>query len=272
MLRCWTGVITFLAVLAFSAQASEALVLFTGSGSGLSASASFSIATVSGQRQLTILLTNTDAVSGSSRPDEIDEVLTGIFFNLGTGTGSLQNPTLTPVSATLHTGASIVQSSECDVNCSSTSNVGGEFSYAKGGLSSITGDNQGISSAGYLNANNSSGNFGGNNYDGGNPLGGVEFGIVPDGSASWSSGELNHVPLIEGTVKFVLNIPTGLDEDDIKNVFFTYGAPSKENKLTGFKQTTTSGGTHGSVPEPAALTMLGLAMAGLGYRLRRRQS
>ncbi len=277
MSRLGAGLLTIL-MLAGGAARSEATTLFTASGSGLSASARFEFATTSsgGKRQLTILLTNTDNATGTSGgsnlfPDVTAEVLTGLFFNLGTST-----TTFTPISATLETGASIVQGNQCDVsgaNCgSSQKNVGGEWSYAPGGLSSLTQTTtQGIGSSAYLNKNNSAGNLGGSNLDKSGAssttaLGGVNFGIVPDGWAA-NSGDstLDNVPLIEGTVKFVLSIPDTLKEVDLKNVYFTYGGDTKENKLLGVKSSV-------AVPEPAMLSMFGLALAGVGYRLRRRRS
>ena len=52
-------------------------------------------------------------------------------------------------------------------------------------------------------------------------------------------------------------------------VYFTYGTSAGEGTIgtTGFVATTGS-----TIPEPTALSMLGLALAGLGYRLRRRVS
>ena len=264
MSRCLAGLITVL-TLAVCAPRADATVLFSASGSGLSASASFTISGSGSNRYLTILLTNTDVANGPGEPVSAANVLTGLFFNLGT-------TTFTPVSATLVNGGQIIQTGNCDVNCSGKTNVGGEFSYASGGASWLAGTNQGISSSGYLNANTSAGNFNGTNYDDPAALDGINFGIVPDGWTPYQgNGGLDGVALVDGTVQFVLKIPTGLSESDIKNVYFTYGTSANENTLhaTTNGSVTTSGTT---VPEPAALSMLGLAMAGLGYRLRRRKS
>ena len=271
MARVWAGLITVLTV-AFWAPSANATVMFSNTANGLSASASFSISGT----QLTILLTNTDAATGAGAPVNAANVLSGLFFNLGTGT-------FTPVSATLPNASSsiIQQENNCIGATSSTggvctgqTNVGGEWSYASGGVNWLNGTTQGISSSGYLNGNTNSGNFNGPNLQNPNALDGIEFGIVPDGWVAGSGNNgLDANALIEGAVKFVLTIPTGLTEGDIKNVYFTYGTAAGDNTLLGTTSATptTSGlSTTGSVPEPAALSMLGVALAGIGYRLRRR--
>ena len=264
MSRYWAGLITVL-TLAVCAPSAGATVLFSASGGGLSAQASFTISGSNGNRTLTILLTNTDTANGTGAPLVPSEVLTGLFFNLGT-------TTFTTGEATLVNGGQIIQTANCDVACAGKTNVSGEFSYASGGASWLPGTNQGISSSGYLNNNTSQGNFkNGTNWDNPKALDGINFGIVPDGWTPFQgNGGLDGVALVDGTVQFVLKIPNGLYESAIKDVYFTYGTSANENTL----HATTNGSvtTSGSVPEPATLSMLGLAMAGLGYRLRRRKS
>jgi hypothetical protein len=236
----------------------EATVVFTGSQGGLSAQASFSISGTT----LTVLLTNTDT-SPSGSEWVPTEVLTGLFFNLGSGE-------FTPVSATIDSGK-IVQKNNCNDGAPScnTTDVGSEWSYAYGGVGFLSGENQGIASAGYLNDNTSDGNFGPGNLDGPEAINGMEFGIVPaEFVAGSGNGGMDGEAFIAGTVKYVLTIPTGLSESEISNVYFTYGT-SPGGGLPGTPGTGTTT-TSTSVPEPASLALLGMGVALAGYRRLRR--
>jgi hypothetical protein len=160
-------------------------------------------------------------------------VLTGLFFNLGTSTF--------------------------------TSAQGAGESGNATGASWLSGATQGSAPSGYLK-DAAAANFKGSNWDDPVALNGINFGMVPDGLSATPTGGFGSVPLIEGTVKFVLNVPEGLAERDIKNVYFAYGDSPDE----GAAQDTTTGTDGSSVPEPAVLSMFGLALVGIGYRLRRR--
>ena len=261
------GVVATCIALGYAPDASATVMVNSASG-GLSASAQF---TISGST-LTILLTNTDTAPNAANPGWLPpEILSGLFFNLG-------DAAFTPASATIAPGT-IAQMSKCNAGActAATTNVGGEWSYAFGGVADpdIAGANHGIAAAGYLNANVSSGNFGGSDLDHPVGLGGSNFGVMPASFVENSgNGGVDNDPLIKGSVKFVLNIPNGLSESMISNVYFTYGTNLNEPSFTtGRTRTTTSsssGGSTGSVPEPSTVALLGAGLALAARRLRKR--
>jgi hypothetical protein len=248
----------FIAVGIPSAHADS--LIFNGSSANLAASATFNF---SGD-VLTITLANTATVS----PTTSAGVLTGVFFDM---TG---NPTLTPVSALLPAGSSVVQTSSCgNFNCAGATNVGGEWGYAEGGLVNLNGDDRGISSAGYLNGNIGGGaNFGGVNYDGpsNGSLNGTDFGIVNSGFVAFSGNNgLDNDGLIQDRVVFTLTGVSGLDASSVSNVFFTYGTSQPgEPNFPGTPQ----GFPGGQVPEPSSVFLLGTVVCAVCYRLRQRST
>jgi hypothetical protein len=248
---------TLLAAGLLGTRQAEATVMFGGSGSGLSASASF---TISPANTLTILLSNTDAKADNLAPNQ---VLTGVFFNLG-------NAALSKVSATLPGGSSVIQTAQCNIACAGATNVSGEWGYAFAGSGfnpAVAGTNQGIASAGYLGGANKRFDKTAPNYDGpaSGALNGSDFGVVPDGWTGTGNGGVENEALIEGPVKFVLNIPVGLTEAMISNVYFTYGTAYGERTLTG------SGTGAAAIPEPGSLALMGAGFAFLASQLRRRR-
>ena len=130
-----------LATLALGATvtAMGAPISFTGSGTGPGGVGVAALATfdVSGN-VLTITLQNTSLSNNGF--DVPGSTLTGLFFDL---TG---NPTLTPTSAVVSGGSSIVHT--CDVVSGCSTNVAGEFGYQE---TSFPGSaDRGIASSGYL--------------------------------------------------------------------------------------------------------------------------
>lgn len=243
--------------------ASFASVTFTGLSGNLSAEALFSIS----GNNLTITLTNTATVA----PNDPTNTLTGLFFSFN---GS--NPTLTPVSATIPVGSSIVQPDKCDVSttCATDTNVGGEFIFDTGPFSGGGAPSAefGIASAGYISG--SSGNFGGPNLDDPAAPDGINFGIVPSSfTAGAANGGLDKDPLIRNSVVFVLSGVSGFLESAISGVSFQYGTAFGEpNVPSSSTSSSTSSGPPQGAPEPgtSALALLGAALIAGALRQRRK--
>ena len=247
------------ALLVWASPASAVPSVFSGSSVSLAASASFDIV---GGSTLTIILSNTAAAGSALTPGDM---LSGLFFSL---TGA---PNLLSAGATAFSPGAIANSSACTVNpCPGTNvNVGGEWSYAGGGLPFLTGTNEGISSSSYLNANQSSGNLNGLNLQNPNALNGIEFGIADAGYVNGSgNGGVNSQALIRGSATFAFNTGlTGLTNANIGNVWFTYGI--SQSATTGDVHFTTSGTTT-AVPEPASLILLASGLVLSARALRRK--
>lgn len=239
-----------------SASALADEITFVGSGTGpgsvpVSASAKFAFS----GNTLTITLTNTSP--SNSGQDVPGSTLTGVFWN------SVSNRALTPISASVAPGSSIIQSSTCDLGAactvtSSTTNVGGEFGYQATALTG--GADRGIASSGYLstglagNIGNFNSGAAGTNLDGPTSLDGINFGIVSAASGFNPNGGLAGEPLIQSAVIFVLTGVSGLTAADISNVSFQYGTAITETNVPGTPGT--------SVPEPSSLGLLGVALLG----------
>ena len=172
------------------------------------------------------------------------------------------NPSLTPVSATIPAGSSIIQSASCNPGpCPGVTNVGGEFGYQ---AAAFTGSaDRGIASSGYLttglvgNIGNFNSGAAGVDLDGPASLNGINFGIISAAAGFNPNGGLTGRPLIQDTVVFLLSGVSGLSNSDISHVSFQYG--------TSLTELNVPGRPPGKLPEPGTLALLGLAALGLAY-------
>jgi hypothetical protein len=143
--------------------------------------------------------------------------------------------------------------------------VGGEWSYAQGGLAPLTGTNEGLASSGYVNANTNMGNLNGLNLSPPAALDGINFGIAPAGYANGQgNGGINSTALILGGTTFTITVPSGLSvANNIGNVFFTYGT-----SCCGGDEPNFPGVPGQPVPEPNSLLLLGTGLSGMAFWLR----
>jgi hypothetical protein len=207
---------------------------------------------------MTITLTNTSpAHAGTDVPGS---TLSGFFWRFIPGV----NPTLTPVSATIAPGSSILGT--CDLaNCANVTNVGGEFGYSFEALGFPRGTSFGIASSGYLSSGmpGNVGNFNGSNLDDPASLDGINFGLISAAAGYSPNGGLAGVPVIQSAVTFVLSGATGLRTSFIDTGGnFQYGTSFSELNVLDAPP-------PGQVPEPASVALLGLGMLGLLVAKRR---
>lgn len=175
-----------------------------------------------------------------------DQVLTGVFFTLS------GNPVLTPVSAIVPSGSSVLFGSTDPGGV-----VGGEWAYATG-ISGPIGTVSGISSSGLGIFGNA--NFPGSNLQGPAGVDGLQFGLASaaDDPATGNAPVTGANALVRNEVVFTLSgLPSGFDPSAagrITEIWFQYGTSLSE---PGFSN---PGEPPSDVPEPPALVLLGAAL------------
>lgn len=201
------------------------------SGNDLSASATFNLV----GNDLSIILQNTGAAA--TQPGD---VLTIVYFNLN-GT-----PTLTPVSAVLGSGSSLINPGL------DSGSIGGNWQYKN--TSGPGGATAGISTTG-IGQFGPTGNFGTPTA----PVDGVGFGIV-NGLGNHPNGGLNRT-LVNNEIVFDVTLPDGYSLTNITDVGFQYGTSTDEPFVTGTNSPSSQGS---SVPDVASTGMLlGSVLAGM---------
>ncbi|MBI5601925.1 MAG: PEP-CTERM sorting domain-containing protein [Deltaproteobacteria bacterium] len=243
------GIVAVIALFTMTAQVGATPITFSGSGTNpitgqaISASATFDI--VGTFLQVTLTNTGADVMAPS-------DVLTALFFNI---TG---NPSLTPGSATLASGSSVLFGGSDPGGV-----VGGEWAYTNIASGAPNGATQGISSSGL-------GIFGGANFPGSNlqdpsAVDGVQYGITSgaDNPSTGNAAVTGSNALIKNSVVFLLSNLQGTSLNQISNVSFQYGTGLSEPNLPS-----------NPVPEPTTLLLLGsglIGMAGYGRKKFRKQ-
>jgi hypothetical protein len=169
------------------------------------------------------------------------QVLTGVFFTLA------GNPTLTPVSAELGTGSTVLFPPKGGVG----SSVGDEWAFGAKLKHAPAGANDGIASLGL-------GLFSKPNFPGPKiktPFNNLGFGITSagDNSATGVKPVTGNYPLIDDSVVFTLAMPTNYVLGSITNVEFQYGTTLRGPEVSGILQT---GPGTTLVPEPASLSLV----------------
>ena len=225
---------------------------FTASGPGakpgvtLQASATFAVSNL----YLIVTLSN-EGTYDSKIPADI---LTTVLFKINGG-----NPLLTPVSAELGSGSSVIAS---PLPMGFDGNVGGEWAYRN----TFTNAPEEAISSTKLKWFGVKDLFPGPNLQGSKPPGNVNFGLttINDNYLN-DSGGLKKQGLIVDTVVFTFKLPNAFTVTDISAVTFQYGTNLKQPDL--FKDTADN---ISEIPEPSTISLVAAGLLGVLTLARRK--
>lgn len=244
--KCCYAVLLLAGIEAMSGAAwAASSAIYTATSGNLSAKVDFELNTATGR--LSVLLTDTSLTAATVPAD----VLTGIFFNA--------TSKLTPISASLN-GSDVIEGP--------LDNPGDGWGYQS--RVDAHGKNSAISATGAVDG------LGHSDFSAAeNTLDGIGYGLVGAAgiSANAKSGLTQHGPLIENSVLFILQAAVGFNLSQLGNsVIFQYGSSLDEAHGTSALPIVTGSATPvGAVPVPAAIWLVGSALAGVFGVVRRMQ-
>lgn len=188
-------------------------------------------------------------------PNDAADILAAVFFKIE------GDPKLTPVSAELDTGSSIIA---FPLPTGFDGDVGDEWAYRNNLVRAPGGANEGISSDSLKWFGNKKYLFPGEKLHGAGHPGGIDFGLtsVNDLPAN-DKGSIKHKGLIEDSVQFVLfGLPPGFQLSQISDVTLQYGTTIKQPEITGEQLAI--------IPEPSTMMLAAASLVGALAFIRHR--